>query len=142
MKAYNGFSEAQRNKAQGWLNRQWAAGTLNRPTQCCACGQREGVLDAHAEDYSEPFKAGVTDQYHLCFRCHMMVHCRQYNKAAWEKYKANIMSGMIYEPFYKRDFGNFKAQTLEGTQPFKYAKVDPPKMNVLRMLELHSLRFR
>lgn len=62
MNPYNGFTGDQRNRAQRWLNSQWAAGHFPRPAQCCACGQADGIIDAHAEDYSEPFRHGKTDQ--------------------------------------------------------------------------------
>jgi hypothetical protein len=71
MKDYNGFSSAQRNGAQAWLRAEWASGRLAKPVRCCACGQDQGVIDAHAEDYSAPFRAGVTDGFHLCYVCHM-----------------------------------------------------------------------
>ena len=87
MNSYNGFSPSQRVKAQNWLNKKWASGTLVRPTKCCACGQTEGLIDAHAEDYSEPFEAGKTDKFHLCRKCHMQVHRRFANPRSWLSYK-------------------------------------------------------
>ena len=74
VKDYNGFSGAQRERAQRWLNKEWSAGRLARPPECVACGQTEGIIQAHAEDYSDPFRAGVTDEFHLCMTCHAMVH--------------------------------------------------------------------
>jgi hypothetical protein len=76
LKDYNGFSGKQRERAQRWLNKGWTAGRLARPSECVACGQTEGVIQAHAEDYLEPFRAGVTDGFHLCIICHAMVHAR------------------------------------------------------------------
>lgn len=113
MKSYNGFTANQRNKAQSWLNAQWANGSMTKPTECCACKQQEGIIDAHAEDYSEPFAQGKTDQYHLCFRCHMMVHCRFANKPAFARYAQEVYAGTQYAPFYKRDFFTFTAQHFD-----------------------------
>ena len=90
MNSYNGFTPSQRVKAQNWLNKQWANGTLARPAKCCACGQTEGLIDAHAEDYSEPFEAGKTDQFHLCRKCHMHVHRRFANPQSWLRYKESV----------------------------------------------------
>ena len=112
MKSYNGFPPEQRNKAQAWLNSQWKAGLLERPCQCHACGQTEGRIDAHAEDYSEPFAAGKTDQYHLCYRCHMAVHCRFRNNQAWQIYKKHVREGRIYGPI-RNNFPLFVRETLE-----------------------------
>lgn len=115
MKHYNGFSPDVRNAAQAWLNREWRAGRLQRPTQCCACGQEHGVIDAHAEDYSEPFVAGKTDQYPLCYRCHMMVHCRFGNGArAWAVYRDNIRAGVMFAAFLTRNFNRFQNENLRG----------------------------
>lgn len=107
MSAYNGFSGALRAQAQRWLNAQWAAGTLARPTVCCACGQDEGVIDAHAEDYGLPFAAGKTDEFHLCFACHMAVHCRFRNPRAWDAYRRAVAKGARTAPFATRHFPLF-----------------------------------
>jgi len=133
MKEYNGFSSEQRTKAQGWLNRQWRAGSLDKPTLCCACGQDKGVIDAHAEDYSEPFAKGKTDGFHLCFRCHMMVHCRDNNKDAWKRYKAALTAGITFEPFLTRNFGLFVSQTLKGIPPIDFTGL--PRADVLGQIE-------
>jgi hypothetical protein len=78
------------------------------------------VIDAHAEDYSEPFAAGKTDEFHLCFTCHMMVHRRFNNRAAWDRYRRRIAAGGHFAAVYKRDFGTFNAEQLDG--PTGYAK--------------------
>ena len=93
MNSYNGFTGAQRTAAQRWLNTEWNAGRLQRPIECVACGQNKGPIHAHAEDYSEPFKAGKTDRYHLCFCCHMVVHCRFKNRGSWREYRRIIAAG-------------------------------------------------
>lgn len=124
MKSYNGFTPDQRNKAQAWLNAQWKAGTLARPSTCHACGQDQGIIDAHAEDYSLPFAAGKTDQYHLCFRCHMMVHCRHRNLNRWRWYKEAVANGMRFTPFHSRNFDLFAIQTLNGLPPLE-VQTDP-----------------
>lgn len=133
MKAYNGFTPAQRMKAQRWLNAQWASGALVRPTVCCACGQPHGIIDAHAEDYSEPFRAGVTDAYHLCFRCHMMVHCRYRALFAWQRYKRAIATGIRYAGFKSRNFPVFASQHLDDdcSWPEPEFAGDPPMRRVL-----------
>jgi len=93
LKDYNGFSGKQRERAQRWLNKAWTAGQLARPIECVACGQTEGVIQAHAEDYSEPFRAGVTDGFHLCIICHAMVHARSKSPKAWRDYRAMVEAG-------------------------------------------------
>jgi hypothetical protein len=93
MRDYNGFSGRQRQRAQNWLNREWDAGRLARPSKCVACGQTTGVIDARAEDYSDPFRAGVTDRFHFCRICHSMMRLRSTNPKAWSDYRAKIEAG-------------------------------------------------
>lgn len=133
MKDYNGFSAAQRRKAQAWLNRQWRSGSMTRPRICQACGQDQGIIDAHAEDYSEPFAAGKTDQYHLCFRCHMMVHCRFRNMERWRSYRQAVAGGLTFEPFFERDFPRFTREALEG-EPQAVA-FGPPREDLLKKID-------
>lgn len=113
MRSYNGFSPSQRNRAQAWLRVEWVTGRLARPHTCHACGQTDGIIDAHAEDYSEPFQAGKTDEYHLCFTCHMIVHCRFNNRLAWDRYRDMIRRGFRFMPAYTRNFGRFTADHLD-----------------------------
>jgi hypothetical protein len=131
MNDYNGFTGNQRNKAQAWLNGQWSAGTLERPCECVACGQTLGVIDAHAEDYSEPFEAGKTDQYHLCFICHMMVHCRFRNRPAWHKYRRALMAGAVFTAWTGRNFPRFKASFLDTWNPSIARMREAPVRDVL-----------
>ena len=143
LKAYNGFSEAQRNKAQRWLNASWASGQLVKPERCVACGQTHGVIDAHAEDYSEPFRAGVTDGFHLCFICHMQVHCRPHNRRAWSMYRMRVETGwraIALGP--GRNFGLFKSRFLSGDMPrefFEYGEI--PDRPVLWEIEQSQDRY-
>jgi hypothetical protein len=134
MKGYNGFTADMRNAAQAWLNREWKAGRVSRPTKCCACGQTHGIIDAHAEEYSMPFRAGVTDQFPLCYRCHMIVHCRFGRGAAsWETYRQNIRAGTMFAAMKDRNFGRFSAETLRGERGCSAAFVvnEPPALRPL-----------
>jgi len=120
MKPYNGFSGEARDRAQRWLRAEWTSGRLARPSVCCACGREKGVIDAHAEDYSEPFRVGETDEYHLCFNCHM-VHCRFRNREGRDRYRAAIAAGGHFAATFKRDFGRFAAEHLDGPERYERA---------------------
>lgn len=133
MKGYNGFTGEQRIEAQKWLNQQWDAGLLPKPTQCHACGQTKGRIDAHAEDYSIPYAAGKTDQYHLCFRCHMMVHCRFRNKAAWKLYIDCIASGIIYSA--TSSYTRLCYEHFDGGKPVIQSVSLPHNNNILNVLK-------
>jgi hypothetical protein len=110
LKAYNGFSHNQRIRALYWLRSEYAAGRRTRPLICDACGQTEGPIDAHSEDYSEPFGDHI-GKHGLCYRCHMMIHCRFKHPQAWKTYRRHIREGRIFHVI-GRNFQAFCAETL------------------------------
>jgi hypothetical protein len=107
---YNGFDHNQRMKAFRWLQREYAAGRRAPPTVCDACGQTEGEISAHSEDYSEPYGDHI-GRYGLCYRCHMAIHTRFNSREAWEAYKLLISIGRIFHPIGK-NFGRFSSENL------------------------------
>jgi hypothetical protein len=111
LKTYNGFNHDQRMKGYRWLQGEYAAGRRARPTVCGACGQTEGPIDAHSEDYSEPFGEHI-GRHGLCYRCHMAIHCRLKNPEAWTIYKHAVALGRIFHPI-GRNFWRFRLETLE-----------------------------
>jgi hypothetical protein len=137
LKSYNGFNGEQRARAQSWLNAQWRSGALARPVACVACGQIAQPIDAHAEDYSEPFRKGVTDAFHVCFICHMMVHSRHRNQEAWPIYRDMVESGGRAIPVGGRHFPAFRQKFLTGKiTPALFDWFDPPERHALREIEL------
>ena len=122
MNSYNGFSPQQRTAAQKWLNKAWAAGTLPRPSKCHGCGQTDGPIDAHAEDYSTPFGPHL-QAFELCYLCHIMLHCRFRSPGAWNRYRDVIRAGRRYRP-QGRNFNAVK-RLLNG-EVLPYDTCDPP----------------
>jgi hypothetical protein len=108
---YNNFTSQQRTRALRWLNAEYAAGRRHRPTRCDVCHQTEGPIERHSEDYSFPFGDHI-GQYGLCYRCHLMIHCRFKNPEAWENYKRHMHQGRIFVPI-GRNFWLFWRQTLK-----------------------------
>lgn len=109
MNAYNGFTSAKRKKAHDWLEFQFR----KSPKQCKACGQDEGPIVFHTEDYSEPYGANI-GEYELCYACHMMLLCRKgrmHNK--WRNYKKKIKLGFRYLPV-RGGWAQFKKLFLDG----------------------------
>jgi hypothetical protein len=100
---YNGFSAEVRARSGVWLTVQYKARRVQRPKECQACSQHQGVVEHHAEDYSEPFGPHI-HAFALCFRCHLMVHSRFRNPVAWERYCDAIARGVQYAPSAKRDY--------------------------------------
>jgi hypothetical protein len=68
LKTYNGFNHDQRMRGYRWLQGEYAAGRRARPTVCDACGQNEGPIEAHSENYSAPFGDHI-GKHGLCYRC-------------------------------------------------------------------------
>jgi hypothetical protein len=124
MKTYNGFDHYQRMKGYRWLQGEYAAGRRARPTVCDACGQDEGPIEAHSENYSAPFGDHI-GEHGLCYRCHMAIHTRFNNREAWEAYKHHVALGRIFHPIGK-NFRRFSAENLRSKGagvPFKQGPV-------------------
>lgn len=113
MKDYNGFSPKQRVKALNWFKDQIARG--NKPEQpdfCECCGQRKGKLMWHSEDYSEPFSLKHIGKHGLCYRCHMIIHCRHRNPQAFSAYAMALLAGKQFMPLHYADWETFKRDHL------------------------------
>lgn len=113
MNSYNGFSPSQRNRAGAWIRAERAAGRLPRPERCVACGST-GLIDDHAEDYSEPFGPHV-HAFPLCYRCHMMVHCRHGSGArAFAAYLDELDAGRRWPAMVSRNFDEIRRMLDAG----------------------------
>lgn len=74
--SYNGFTWAERQKAYDWLKRQWKLGTRQKHGPACdVCGQTQGYLMAHSENYAAPYGPHI-GRWSLCYWCHTLIHCR------------------------------------------------------------------
>jgi hypothetical protein len=112
-------------------------GRLPAPLPALPAARRLSPLMQHAEDYSEPFRKGVTDGFHLCFICHMMVHCRHRNQDAWRLYRHRVESGGRAFPVGGRHFPAFQQKFLTGKiLPGLFEWFDPPERHALREIEL------
>jgi hypothetical protein len=126
--SYNGFSPEQRYRALDWLKGEYKAGRRHPPTVCDACGQTEGIIEAHSEDYSDPFGDNI-GAFGLCYRCHMAIHCRFRNRQAWDAYRQALREGKHFQAMHSRNFPEFSKQ-LRGTEvPFEAGP--PPRRLVL-----------
>jgi hypothetical protein len=98
---YNGFSPKLREASYEFLKAEIASGRVRSPERCQICGETQGWLDWHAEDYSHPFGPHIY-AYELCFRCHMMVHTRFRFPERWARYIEQLEAGAVYEPLMNR----------------------------------------
>lgn len=130
MNSYNGFSPAQRVRALRWYNAQLAQGLRSRPTVCEACGQTEGIIEAHSEDYSEPFGDHI-GAYGFCYLCHMMLHCRHHDQARFDEYRAAVRDGWRAPASRGRNWGAVK-KLLAGFEPlWRECQGEPRECTVL-----------
>lgn len=102
LKPYNGFSGEQREEAGRFINKQIKAGIIRKPCKCNRCGQTEGIIHAHLEDYTIPVKQEQIEE--LCWRCHMMWHCRFRAPRQVEAYFAEVAAGKRWPAVYKHNF--------------------------------------
>jgi len=99
--SYNGFGPKIRDDSYRWMKEEIRSGRVPPPFQCLACGETEGHLDYHTEDYSRPFGPHI-HAYPLCFRCHMVLHIRYRRRALWLRYIEQLEAGAVYRPLYSR----------------------------------------
>lgn len=95
MNEYNGFSPQVRQRSCGYMKKALPAGVSAHKT-CMACLRRADeprvYIDAHAEDYSEPFGPHIF-AFGFCYPCHMMIHCRFKSPNAWNRYLLTLLQG-------------------------------------------------
>ena len=114
LSSYNGHSGEKRVRVQRWLNTQFDAGELPRPSKCAACAQSEGVLDAHLEDYDRP-ETFVP----LCVICHLALHCRFRNVAGFVEYRRRVAEGYQHPAVLDRRtaLGELQRTVMKGVFP-------------------------
>jgi hypothetical protein len=95
MRDYNGFAWQRRDEAAKWLREQVRLGLRPIPQFCQACGQTEGEIVFHTEDYSRPF-GDHTGRWTLCRFCHTMLHARFDDSFAWIVYLSELRKGAVY----------------------------------------------
>ncbi|MFD1145958.1 hypothetical protein [Saccharothrix hoggarensis] len=131
LSTYNGFSGRQREQVQRWLNEQWDSGELPRPSVCVACGQIEGIIDGHLENYDEP-----TSYVDLCVTCHLLLHMRFRRAAAWLRYRERVAAGWQAPPMHRRGqaIGELAKGILAGKYPAGVQRAAAPGKTFLDQL--------
>ena len=76
-----------------------ASGEIPKPHKCNRCGQTQGIIDYHNEDYSHPTK--FLEQ--LCFVCHMIHHSERRNPVGRKNYFAYVAFGYQHPPTFNRN---------------------------------------
>lgn len=95
---YNGFPGKMREASLRRVHKLWDSGEVPRPEKCEACGQTEGTIHGHSEDYSD-------DHIHLplCITCHLILHMRWQQPTLWELYKKAVRFGFRGTPLEQRN---------------------------------------
>ena len=103
---YNGFKGDLRDKSGQFVDLLIRDGYLPAPTKCFMCGQTEGRIVYHLEDYTNVLDVSMP----MCFHCHMVLHCcrrgtndyrSEERKEYWEMYKQACANGYckrLYDP--------------------------------------------
>lgn len=131
MREYNGFTHDQRMASLKWGKEQERLGLRSKPTKCHACGVSDGVIDWHRETYAQPLR--LEDEYPTCYRCHMAIHNRHNDNAAFVVYKALIARGYRFDAMYTRDFKAFWAWFKEPAK-WKPVQATIPKWTVFDLI--------
>lgn len=125
---YNGFGSAIQDRATKFMFQRIRRGEIpNYPEQCMACGQTEGIIQYHAEDYSEPFGDHIT-AFHFCYTCHSFLHRRDKFRAKWDEYRRMVREGWRFVNFPRFDFHGFRRVYLMQ-EPDRWPKdqYEPPE---------------
>ena len=94
MNSYNAFSGREREAKLRAQHARERLGFPCHPTGPCAiCGDPDAKLEAHDEDYSQPYIWEPPAQYALCHMCHSRLHARFHNPGLWEAHKAHVRRG-------------------------------------------------
>ena len=109
---YNGFKGDLRDKSGQFVDLLIRDGYLPPATKCYLCGQTEGKIVYHLEDYTDVMNIETP----MCFMCHLTLHCcrsgtNEYRgeerKAYWEMYKDAVKHGYCKRLYDVREL--FKA---------------------------------
>jgi hypothetical protein len=123
MKSYKKWSPEFRRASLKLTNKAKKHGWVQEPKCCNRCGQTEGILHLHNEDYDvtfytlekvfNRFPISITDDEltairevlePLCWRCHMMHHSVRRSPEAVKKYFKEIAGGKRYPRVLRHDF--------------------------------------
>lgn len=127
---YNGFDVKTRMSVSAKQNRAYKNGTLPRPSKCLVCGNTEGIIMAHLEDYNK-----WQNYYPICFVCHCTLHGRYKRPGVFKDYLAWIVAGNKPVPFYKYDWRGYHIKYCSGS--FALGKVgDPGSVELLSSLPM------
>ena len=127
MQSYKGWSPEFRKKSLRYTKRAKKLGWIPYPKKCQRCGQTEGILHTHNENYDvtyytlhdvfNRFPISITPEEikkltdvleQICWRCHMMHHSKRRNAQGVKRYFEEIAAGKKYPAVHRHDFSVLK----------------------------------
>jgi hypothetical protein len=101
MRDFRGWSAQGRQESYAKTRQAITDGLIPPARRCKRCGQTEGLVQYHNEDYSDPIKYLEP----LCYRCHMMLHSEHLNPEAVTQYWREVFTeGKRYPPVYRPSY--------------------------------------
>lgn len=107
MNSYKNWTPEQRSASLRLTNKAKEMGLIEEPKKCRICGQTEGILHLHNEDYDATLELtpkminGTATQEEIekvrnalvpiCWRCHMMLHKRFKHPRSFNEYMIDTM---------------------------------------------------
>ena len=121
MRDYKKWTGKQRQQSLYLTNKAKKLGLIKEPKKCNRCGQTEGILEQHNEDYS--FTLDILPRVFskvlqltpilkkriakcledICWRCHIIHHCEHIDPEVATRYWDEIAQEKQYPPVYKKD---------------------------------------
>jgi len=112
-------------------------GDIKPPTElgCNRCEQKQGILQYHNHDYSDPIKYLEP----LCFRCHQVLHAEWHSPKECQLYLEGVVLGSQWPPIHKSDFyilwrDHGIAHPIYGANLRKAGRTEPPSEPINRFI--------
>lgn len=100
---YKGFSGLQRMACQTLILRAVSDGLIPPAVKCARCGQTEGTIQYHNENYDQ-----YLDVERLCIRCHLVHHSVRRCPVAVTKYFEEVAAGKMWPPLRGNPFAGLQ----------------------------------
>jgi hypothetical protein len=120
LKPYNGFSGEERNKTIYIQKKAIKEGKLKLKHKCCVCGQEEGLIMLHLENYFKPIDPDEVKE--ICVECHLKLHARFHKPMDWLRHCLNVREGIkspvyfsVFDYIKKNPFGKKDSDPVEFT---------------------------
>lgn len=100
MRSYKGYTSEQRSASLRKTNKAIMNSEIPLAEKCQFCGQTEGVIEYHNEDYSHHTK----NLWSVCKRCHMVYHAGDPEfaspiaTATMKEYFRRVKNGERFQP--------------------------------------------